>query len=95
MNELYFWGSTFIVGLVLLKAMPAEKVAGINNKIREKIPGKLLAALYVLTGIFLFAGFYILLTVLEAPSPVKSIVTGTTLGAFIGFIPLVDKRKKK
>lgn len=94
MNELYFWGATFIVGLVLLRAMPAEKVAGVNKKIREKIPGALLAALYILTGILLFAGFYLLLTVVEAPTPVKNIVTGSILGAFIGLIPLVDKRKK-
>lgn len=94
MNELYFWGATFIVGLVLLRAMPAEKVAGVNKKIREKIPGALLAALYILTGILLFAGFYLLLTVIEAPSPIKNIITGAILGAFIGLIPLVDNRKK-
>lgn len=93
MNELYFWFSALLVGLILLRAMPAEKVTGVNKKIREKIPGALLAALYILTGIFLFAGFYLLLTFVNAPIPVRNIVTGAILGAFIGLIPLVDKRK--
>lgn len=95
MNELYFWGSALIVGLFLLKLVPAEKLKGTNKKMREKIPGFLLAVLYVLIGVLFIAGGYLLCFFLGAPPVVSMIITGALLGAFIGFIPLVDIRHSK
>lgn len=92
MNELYFWLSALIVGIVLLKGLPAEKLTGINQKLRSKMNGGLLAVLYVLVGVFLFGGVYLLCLVLSAPTWLTYILSGSVIGAFIGLIPLVDKR---
>lgn len=95
MNELYFWGATFVVGLLLLKLLPAEKLKGANRKMREKIPGFLLAVMYVLIGVLLIVGSYLLCFFLNAPAPLTMIIVGSILGAFIGLIPLVDVRHSK
>lgn len=95
MNELYFWLSALIVGIVLLKGLPAEKLSGINKKLRAKMNGGLLAVLYVLTGVFIFAGVYLLCLVLGAPTWLTYILSGSVIGVFIGLIPVVDKRHSK
>ncbi len=95
MNELYFWLSALIVGIVLLKGLPAEKLTGINQKLRSKMNGGLLGILYVLTGVFIFAGVYLLCLVLGAPTWLTYILSGSVIGAFIGLIPMVDKRHGK
>lgn len=95
MNEIYFWVSVFAVGLILLKALPAEKLKATNMKIREKLPGGLVAILYVLIGVCFIGGSFLLCSVLGASTEVKGIVTGAFLGAFIGLIPIVDSRHSK
>ena len=92
MNELYFWGSAVVVGLILLKAIPAEKLRSTNNKMREKISGGVLAVLYVLIGVLFFVSTYFLCEILNVNVIAKNVLTGAILGAFIGFIPLVDSR---
>ena len=95
MTELYFWLSALTVGLVLLRALPAEKLKATNRKIRERLPGILPTVLYVLTGIFLFAGVYMLCLVLSAPTWLSYILSGSVIGTFIGLIPMVDSRHSK
>ncbi len=95
MDELYFWLSAVLVGLIFLKAVPSEKVTGLNLKIHEKIPGRTLSLLYVFGGVLIFAGTFLLLTFVGAPRVVTYLVSGAILGAFIGLIPLVDNRKKE
>ncbi len=95
MTELYFWLSALIVGLVLLRTLPAEKLARTNKKIRERIPGILPTVLYILTAIFIFAGVYMLCLVLSAPTWLSYILSGSVIGTFIGLIPLVDSRHSK
>lgn len=95
MTELYFWLSALIVGIVFLKVLPGEKLSGINRKMREKLPGFLLAVLYILVGVFIFAGVYLLCVVLSAPTWLTYILSGSVLGAFIGLIPIVDSRHAK
>lgn len=95
MTELYFWLSALTVGLVLLRTLPAEKLSGANKKIRERLPGILPTVLYILAGIFIFAGVYMLCLVLSAPAWLSYILSGSVIGAFIGLIPLVDTRHSK
>lgn len=95
MDELYFWIAAVVVGFVLLKAIPAKKMAGLNKRMREKIPGFLLAILFILIGAFFIAGIYFLCDFLDTPKVLTRILTGAILGAFIGFIPLVDGRNTK
>ena len=95
MTELYFWLSALTVGLVLLRTLPAEKLSAANKKIREHIPGILPTVLYVLAGVFLFAGVYMLCLVLSAPTWLSYILSGSVIGVFIGLIPLVDKKHSK
>lgn len=92
MTELYFWISAVVVGLILLKAIPAEKLRSANNKMRAKIHGGLLAILYVLIGVMFYIAVYFLCVVLNANEIIRNILTGAVLGAFIGFVPLVDSR---
>lgn len=79
----------------MLKAVPSEKLAGANRKMREKIPGFLLVVLYILSGAFIFGGVYILCHVTNLPVPVTYILSGAVIGAFIGLVPLVDVRNNK
>ena len=95
MDELYFWGSAVIVGLLLLKLLPASKLSSFNKKMREKIAGPLISVLYILIFVLLFIGVYGICYLLSANVTVICILTGAVLGAFIGLIPLVDSRHAK
>ena len=92
MDELYFWLCAVIVGLLLLKLLPADKLKAANKKMHEKLPSILLTVFYILIFVLLYVAALMLTTVFEAPDAVKNIITGSILGAFIGLIPLVDKR---
>ena len=95
MDELYFWGTAVIVGLLLLKLLPASKLSSFNKKMREKIAGPLIAVLYILILVLLFIGVYGICFFLSANVIVTRVLTGAVLGAFIGLIPLVDSRHVK
>lgn len=95
MTELYFWGSTFVVGLLLLKLVPAEKLARANRKMRERLPGFLVVIMYIIIGGLFTAGSFLLLSFLGAPTWVTYVITGALVGAFIGLIPLIDPKHSK
>lgn len=92
MNELYFWGFAVLIGLALLKLIPASSLSTANKKMREKIPGPLLVTLYILFFVLIFSATYIICLLCSAGAVLRNILTGSILGAFIGFIPLVDKK---
>lgn len=92
MDELYFWGSAVIVGLLLLKLIPASKLSTVNKKMRSKIPGSVLVLLYFLISAFTFVGIYLICLITSANVIITRVLTGSILGAFIGLIPLVDKK---
>lgn len=95
MDELYFWLSAVLVGLLLLKLLPAKKLAPLNKKIREKMPGYLIAILYILIFVFLFSGLHGICFLLSAPVVLTHVLTGSVIGAFIGLLPIVDSRHSK
>lgn len=92
MEELYFWGAAVLVGLLLLKLVPASKLSVANKKMRAKIPGPLLVTSYILFFTLIFSATYVICLLCSANNAVRNILTGSIIGAFIGLIPLVDKK---
>lgn len=92
MNELYMWATAIVVGFILLKVIPAAKLSRANKKMREKIPGLALIIMYFVIGILIWFGIYVLLSLLNVNEIVRYVISGAIIGAFVGLIPLVDKK---
>ncbi len=92
MDELYLWGSAIIVGLLSLKLIPAQKLKGVNRRLRSRIPGVALILLYVIIVALFFVGAFFLCLALGAPVIVRNIILGVLIGLAIGFTPIIDGR---
>ena len=92
MEELYLWGSAVVVGLLSLKLIPAKKLKAANNRMRRRFSGKAIALMYIIFWILIFVGALLICTAVNLNGIAKNIILGVILGAFIGLIPIVDKR---
>jgi len=92
MDELYMWGSALVVGLASLKLIPAKKLTAANKRMRSRFSGKVIAILYIVFWILLFAGAYFICTGVNLNPIAKNVILGVIIGLFVGFIPAVDKR---
>ena len=92
MDELFLWGTAIIVGLLSLKLIPAQKLKGVNRRLRSRIPGVTLIILYVIIVALFFVGAFFICVAAGVPVIVRNIILGVLIGLAIGFTPIIDSR---